>query len=162
MRLHLTKEDLERFKKLCTNCRGKFDEKKFNWLVDSATKTQPAKFHKTEWVKIEKKHRDEIDKYQQRKNAAEFLVKNYSREERYLIILSRDINGAVDAFKKNTFKTPEKREQKRWDLFYDFRTLLARKNEFNWSVRKLLENGIDFFAVKSLINTLFTKQELAS
>ena len=162
MRLQLTKEDKKRFIDLSTRANGKIDWNFYNYMVDKATRVQPAKYRKIERVQIEKKTRPEIDKYQQRKSAAEFLVKNYSREERYLIILSRDITGAVDAFTKNTFKTPEKREQKRWDLLFDFRTLISRKSEYKWSVRKLLENGIDFFAVRTLINSLFSAQELAS
>lgn len=161
MRIKLHPEEEKRIRQMATRS-GHFDERFYSFMIDRATKVVPAQKRRFEWVDMTPIKYDRPDLETQRKKAAEFLVKNYSREERYLIILSRDINGAVDAFKKNTFKTPEKREQKRWDLLFDFRTLISRKSEYKWSVRKLLENGIDFFAVKTLINSLFSAQELAS
>ena len=108
------------------------------------------------------KNQDRINLDIQRRKAAEFMVRNYSREERYLIVFSRDFSRYIDAFTNDRFKTPEKREGLRWDFFFDFQSLKSRMEEYKWSKKFLLENGIDFKTIRKMFFSLFSADEIAS
>lgn len=98
----------------------------------------------------------------ERRKAAQYLVQKYSREQRYLIVYSRDISKYIDAFTNNRFKSEEKRESLRWDFLCDFIGLKSKMNEYRWSKDFLAENGIDFRAARKLIFSLFSAEEIAS
>lgn len=89
-----------------------------------------------------------------RQKAAEFLVKNFTREKRYLLILSRDMQKYIAAFSADKFKSAEKREQLRYDFFADFSLLKREMSKYRWDKNFLAENGIDFPAVRSLYFSL--------
>lgn len=97
-----------------------------------------------------------------RKKAAEGLINYFSREERYLKILARDLSCHLSAFSANNFKSEGKREQKRVDFFYDFQTLREKMSEYRWSKEFLAENGIDLSSLRKLYFRLFSREEIAA
>ena len=96
-----------------------------------------------------KQNQDRLRLDNQRCQAAQYFVQNFSREKRYLIILSRDLK---DEFSLIQNKGIEKaREfQKFWDFILDFEKLQALMKEFRWSADYLKENGIDFKSYRKL------------
>ena len=85
----------------------------------------------------------------QRSAAAQFFVRNYSREKRHLIILSRDLSAEYSMI--NSVGIENARQfQKFWDFLCDFERLRELMKEFRWSKEFLLENGIDFVSYRKL------------
>ena len=86
---------------------------------------------------------------QQLTQLAKFGNRNFSREERYLKILSRDI---LKGFKAITEMGIEKARNEQ--LFYDFQIcyedLREKMSEFRWNSDFLKENGVDFKAIRNL------------
>ena len=85
----------------------------------------------------------------QRSQAAQYFVQNYSREKRYLIILSRDLQNEFDMV-QNLGIEKARQFQKFWDFILDFEKLQALMKEFRWSADYLKENGIDFKSYRKL------------
>lgn len=85
----------------------------------------------------------------QRSQAAQFFARNYSREQRYLIILARDFEKYLSsaAFLQSD---DAKSVQVYYDFLLDFERLKELMKEFRWSKEFLAENGIDFQAAKKL------------
>lgn len=95
----------------------------------------------------------------ERSQAAQFGVRNYSREERYLIILSRDLQKEHDAIcalgimkADLVLQTSLKDSAKQlyFDFVIDFERLKTLMNEFRWTKDFLRENGIDFAELRKL------------
>ena len=84
-----------------------------------------------------------------RSQAAQYFVQNYSREKRYLIILSRDLQNEFDMI-QNLGIEKARQFQKFWDFILDFEKLQALMKEFRWSADYLKENGIDFKSYRKL------------
>ena len=84
-----------------------------------------------------------------RSQAAQFFAENYSREKRYLIILSRDLKKNFEAINAMGIE-----ESKNYQLFFDFQCdfekLREMMAEFRWSKDLLQENGIDFREMRKL------------
>ena len=97
----------------------------------------------------------------QRRRAAQYLVNNYEREQRYLIVYERDMEKYISAFSADNFKSAEKREGLKWDFAFDFLGLQERMAEFRWSKEFLADVGIDFKAAKKLFFSLLTAEEIA-
>ena len=85
----------------------------------------------------------------QRSQAAQYFVQNFSREKRYLIILSRDLESEFSMI-QNLGIEKARQFQKFWDFILDFEKLQALMKEFRWSAEYLKENGIDFKAYRKL------------
>lgn len=85
----------------------------------------------------------------QRSQAAQYFVQNFSREKRYLIILSRDLQNEFDMV-QNLGIEKARQFQKFWDFILDFEKLQALMKEFRWSSDYLKENGIDFKSYRKL------------
>lgn len=85
----------------------------------------------------------------QRSQAAQFFVKNYSREKRYLIILSRDLESEFSMI-QNLGIEKSREFQKFYDFLCDFEELQSLMKEFRWSCEFLKENGIDFKTYRKL------------
>ena len=85
----------------------------------------------------------------QRSQAAQFFCKNYSREQRFLIILSRDLESEFSMI-QNLGIEKARDFQKFWDFILDFEKLQALMKEFRWSSEFLKENGIDFKSYRKL------------
>ena len=85
----------------------------------------------------------------QRSQAAQYFVQNFSREKRYLIILSRDLRAEFLMI-QNLGIEKSKEFQKFWDFILDFEKLQALMKEFRWSADYLKENGIDFKSYRKL------------
>lgn len=85
----------------------------------------------------------------QRSQAAQFFVKNYSREQRYLIILSRDLESEFSMI-QNLGIEKSREFQKFYDFLCDFERLQSLMKEFRWSCEFLKENGIDFKTYRKL------------
>jgi len=85
----------------------------------------------------------------QRSQAAQYFVQNFSREKRYLIILSRDLQNEFDMI-QNLGIEKARQFQKFWDFICDFEKLQALMKEFRWSCEFLKENGIDFKSYRKL------------
>ena len=85
----------------------------------------------------------------QRSQAAHYFCANYSREKRYLIILSRDLESEFSMI-QNLGIEKARQFQKFWDFILDFEKLQALMKEFRWSCEFLKENGIDFKAYRKL------------
>ena len=84
-----------------------------------------------------------------RSQAAQYFVQNYSREKRYLIILSRDLQNEFSMI-QNLGIEKARQFQKFWDFILDFEKLQALMKEFRWSADYLKENGIDFKSYRKL------------
>ena len=85
----------------------------------------------------------------QRRKAAKYFIKNYSREKRYLIVLSRDLESGFSMI-QNLGIEKARDFQKFWDFILDFEKLQALMKEFRWSSEFLKENGIDFKSYRKL------------
>ena len=85
----------------------------------------------------------------QRSQAAQYFVQNFSREKRYLIILSRDLESEFSMI-QNLGIEKVRQFQKFWDFILDFEKLQALMKEFRWSADFLKENGIDFKSYRKL------------
>ena len=84
-----------------------------------------------------------------RSRAAQYFVQNFSREKRYLIILSRDLQDEFSMI-QNLGIEKAREFQKFWDFILDFEKLQTLMKEFRWSSEFLKENGIDFKAYRKL------------
>ena len=84
-----------------------------------------------------------------RSQAAQYFVENFSREKRYLIILSRDLENEFSMI-QNLGIEKARDFQKFWDFILDFEKLQALMKEFRWSCEFLKENGIDFKTYRKL------------
>ena len=84
-----------------------------------------------------------------RSQAAQYFVENFSREKRYLIILSRDLENEFSMI-QNLGIEKARDFQKFWDFILDFEKLQALMKEFRWSCEFLKENGIDFKSYRKL------------
>ena len=87
----------------------------------------------------------------QRTKAAKYFVENYSREQRYLISLSLDLEKNSKAIREVGIE-----KSKGFQFFYDFLIQfeelkdLMSFNKFRWSKDFLKENGIDFESYRKL------------
>ena len=91
---------------------------------------------------------DRLQLDSQRSSAARYFVEKYSREERHLIIISRDCEkflSSRDYLLKKDFAN-----QFYFDFLVFFEDLKDKMKEFHWSKDFLLEKGIDFVAIKKL------------
>ena len=95
------------------------------------------------------KNEDRLQLDSQRSRAAQYFVQNFSREKRYLIILSRDLQNEFDMI-QNLGIEKARQFQKFWDFILDFEKLQSLMKEFRWSSEFLKENGIDFKAYRKL------------
>ena len=84
-----------------------------------------------------------------RSQAAQYFVQNFSREKRYLIILSRDLQNEFSMI-QNLGIEKAREFQKFWDFILDFEKLQSLMKEFRWSSEFLKENGIDFKLYRKL------------
>jgi len=84
-----------------------------------------------------------------RRQAQKYFTENFSREQRYLIVFERDFNEYLSA--AAWLQTEEaKNYQRYYDFLCDFSSLKNKMKEFSWSKKFLLENGIDFAAIRKL------------
>lgn len=164
---YIPKDVLKDFRQKCTSCRGFFDKKKFEWMCEgflhgnaNGFSFEPENSEEDDEEKIFLTDREKLNL--QRLSAAKWMINNFSREQRYLIVLSRDLSRYLDAFSADKFKSAEKKESLRWDFYFDYKKLSSLMKEYRWSKKLLLSNGIDFVAVRNLFFTLFTAQEIAS
>ena len=95
------------------------------------------------------KNEDRLQLDSKRSQAAQFFAKNYSREKRYLIILSRDLESEFSMI-QNLGIEKSREFQKFWDFILDFEKLQSLMKEFRWSSEFLKENGIDFKSYRKL------------
>ena len=96
-----------------------------------------------------KTNTDRLQLDSKRSQAAQYFVQNFSREKRYLIILSRDLQNEFDMI-QNLGIEKARQFQKFWDFILDFEKLQALMKEFRWSSDYLKENGIDFKSYRKL------------
>lgn len=80
--------------------------------------------------------------------AAQYFNEKYSREKRYLIVFQRDFEKYLESSQYLLERHTE--HQFYWDFLLSFEQLKAMMKEYRWSKEFLLENGIDFNAVKKL------------
>ena len=95
------------------------------------------------------RNEDRLQLDYQRSQAAQYFVQNFSREKRYLIILSRDLQNEFDMI-QNLGIEKARQFQKFWDFILDFEKLQALMKEFRWSSDYLKKNGIDFQSYRKL------------
>jgi len=95
----------------------------------------------------------------QRSQAAQYFARNYSRDKRYLVILSRDLAkefrainsmGIMKAEKVCETDLKDSAKQIYFDFICDFEKLKELMKEFRWSKDLLKENGIDFNSLRQL------------
>ena len=96
-----------------------------------------------------KTNTDRLQLDSKRSQAAQYFVQNFSREKRYLIILSRDLESEFSMI-QNLGIEKARQFQKFWDFILDFEKLQALMKEFRWSADYLKENGIDFKSYRKL------------
>lgn len=73
----------------------------------------------------------------------------FSREEKYLFVLSRDLRHGFEAINSLGIEKA-KAFQLFYDFILDFEQLRSLMKEYRWSKEKLLESGIDFVSLKKL------------
>ena len=83
--------------------------------------------------------------------AQKFFVKNYSREERWLIILQRDLQKGFTAINAVGIEK-SKDYQFYYDFPFDFESLKEKMNEFGWSKKMLKSRGINYNRLEELYN----------
>lgn len=83
-----------------------------------------------------------------RSQAARYFADRYSREQRYLVIFARDMEKYL--LSADYLMTKDMEHQFYWDFLCDFERLKELMKEYRWSKEFLLENGIDFVAVRKL------------
>lgn len=89
----------------------------------------------------------------ERRRSAEYLLKNYDREHRYLVIYARDFAEYLKS--AEWLQSAEARKFcKLYDFLADYQGLRRRMEEFRWTKEFLLANGIDFVAVKRLYHSV--------
>lgn len=96
-----------------------------------------------------KTNEDRLQLDSKRSQAAQYFVENFSREKRYLIILSRDLENEFSMI-QNLGIEKARDFQKFWDFILDFEKLQSLMKEFRWSSDFLKENGIDFKSYRKL------------
>ena len=96
-----------------------------------------------------KTNTDRLQLDSKRSQAAQYFCANYSREKRYLIILSRDLQNEFSMI-QNLGIEKSREFQKFWDFILDFEKLQSLMKEFRWSSEFLKENGIDFKLYRKL------------
>ena len=96
-----------------------------------------------------------------RQTASKWICEKFSREERYLFVFARDFEKYLNAFQADRFNDEKKREQMRWDFFYDFLSLKEKMTEFGWNKKFLAENGVVYKPIKNLFFRLFSEEERA-
>ena len=84
-----------------------------------------------------------------RSRAAQYFCKNYSREQRYLIVLSRDLKKEFEAISRLGIEKA-KDFQFFYDYILDFEKLRELMTEFRWSPDFLRTNGINFQKLRKL------------
>ena len=94
------------------------------------------------------RNEDRLQLDRQRGRAAQFFCKNYSREERYLILLSRDCERYLQS--EEYIRSKDTENQCYFDFLVFFEDLKAKMSEFRWSGDFLKENGIDFKSLRKL------------
>ena len=86
-----------------------------------------------------------------------FLSKNvgtkFSREQNYLIILSRDLAKGFRAINALGIEK-SKENQFYFDFILSFEELKEKMAEFRWSSEFLMQNGIDFKSLRKLYFSL--------
>lgn len=93
------------------------------------------------------KDRERLD--MERKKSAEYLLKHFDREHRYLVIYARDFADYLKS--AEWLRSAEARHFcKLYDFMADYQGLRRRMAEFRWSKEFLAQNGIDFPAIKNL------------
>ena len=97
---------------------------------------------------MKERNEDRMRLDSQRTQAAQYFAENYSREKRYLIIFARDFAGFLNSSDYLHKKKTE--EQYYFDFLCAFDNLREKMKEFSWSSDFLLENGIDFKAIRKL------------
>ena len=81
--------------------------------------------------------------------AAQYFVRNYEREQRYLIVFARDFELYLKS-SEWLQSDAAKREQKYFDFLCDFESLKEKMKDFCWSADYLKENGINFNEIRKL------------
>ena len=147
--MYISREQVEYFRMICTNACGIFDEKKFRWMVKDCQAERKCKVRVSREdfspIKYERKSLQE-----QRKDAVEYIVKNFSREERILMMCSEDSKKFLSCFSADKFKSEESRQRILAEFRSMFRFLREKMAEFRWSKKFLAENGIDFVQLRNL------------
>ena len=77
------------------------------------------------------KNEDRLQLDSKRSQAAQYFVQNYSREKRFLIILSRDLENEFSMI-QNLGIEKAREFQKFWDFILDFEKLQYRGEEVDW------------------------------
>lgn len=80
--------------------------------------------------------------------AAKYFCERYEREQRYLIIFSRDFSAYLNS--ADYLRTKDVDNQYYFDFLISFEDLKAKMAEFRWTAEKLMENGIDFKSIRKL------------
>lgn len=96
-----------------------------------------------------KQNADRLRLDAQRYLAAQYFTEKFSREERYLLIFARDFSDYLKS--SDWLQSADARScQKYFDFLIDYEDLKSKMQEFRWSKDFLLENGIDFAAIRNL------------
>ena len=89
----------------------------------------------------------------ERRKSAEYLLKHFDREHRYLVIYARDFAEYLKS--ADWLQSAEARSHcKPYEFLADYQGLKSKMAEFRWSKEFLLANGIDFVAIKKLYHSV--------
>lgn len=151
--MYIPKEKLVEFRRICTNrFNGNFNQKKFDWLCNSYLYGNcPKDLVVENFIDCDfpQKAR-EISLAEKREKAMDYMIKNFSREERLLIMFQQDSEKFFSCFTAEKFKTESAREMIVGEFSQSFSFLKEKMKEFRWSKEFLAENGINFVGLKKL------------
>jgi len=146
----LSKNEIEYFQEQATNCRGIFNEKKFQWLCEKASIMYDAEnFQNKPLEKFEPLQREKKSLKQQQFDAMTYML-TLPREQRLLIMFQQDSEKYISCFSSDKFKSQAAREMIIGELKETFEFLKSKMVEFRWNKKFLLANGIDFIALRNL------------
>ena len=146
----LPKEQIEMFRQMCWTATGRFDKRRFEWLCEDASRTKEFVGEDFPPERTEKVFYPRMDIKQQQKKAMTYIIENFSREERFLIMFRRDCEKYVSCFTSENFSDNGKREMVIGEFHQTFHSLRDKMNEFHWTKDFLKENGIDFKTLRKL------------
>lgn len=147
---YIPKEIRISFRQLCTTATGYFDERKYSWMIEDYSRTNETDEEFSEIQKVSPTEYPKADLKSQQKSAMAYMINNFSKEERLLIMFAQDSEKLLSCFAADKFKSESARQMIIGELSETFLFLKKKMIEFRWNKKFLAEKGIDFIQLRNL------------
>lgn len=147
---YIPKEIRNSFRQLCTTATGYFDERKFSWMIEDYSRTNETDKNFSGGHKISPTEYPKQEIKQIQKSAMDYMINNFSREERLLIMFQQDSEKLLSCFSADKFKSESAKKMIIGELSETFVFLKKKMIEFRWNKKFLAEKGIDFIQLRNL------------